>query len=104
MQLSVTGKQLEVGNAPRPGVETEQKTAFVVHYPDGAQEADIVFSREVPVFGAHTSLPIGEEFNSSAPLKRMPSVGVCMTLARVPKQLRRDAPCGHRMNNLPEQA
>lgn len=103
MQLSVTGKQLEVGNATRHCVETEQ-TASVVQYPDGAQEADIVFSREVPVFGAHTPSPSAEEFNSSAPLKRMPSSGVCMTLDRVPKQLRRAAPCDHRMNNLPEQA
>jgi hypothetical protein len=72
MQLSVTGQQLDVGNAPRRRPETDQ-TAAVIQYSDGAQEADIVFSREVPVFGAD-SHHMAEEFNSAAPLKRMASI------------------------------
>lgn len=59
MQLSVTGKHLEVDVAVRRRNETNQ-TAFVIKYLDGANEADLVFAREVEPFGAAISSPTGQ--------------------------------------------
>ena len=104
MQLSVTGKQLDVGAAPRRRAETNQ-TASVISSSDGAHEADIVFSREVPLFGADISIPIGLGTRFQGPVEAddpYPAFG--MTLDHGPKQLRPRERREHRMNNLPEQA
>lgn len=68
MPLSVTGQQLEVDAAPRRRNETHQ-TAFVIEYLDGANEADVVFSREVQPSGAAISSPIGQGTPFRGPLE-----------------------------------
>jgi hypothetical protein len=104
MQLPVTGKLLDVGAAPRRRAETDQ-TASVIKYFDGAKEADIVSSREVPLFSADISLPIGQDLSSKTLLKRIhPYPAFGMTLEHAPKQLRPRDQRDHRMNNLPKQA
>ncbi len=104
MQLSVTGKQLDVDAAPQRDAETNP-TASVIKYCDGANEADIVFSREVHLCGAHISIHIGRGIQFQGTVEAddpYPAFG--MALDHAPKQLRRRERRDHRMNNLLEQA
>lgn len=107
MQLSVTGKQLDVGDALRSHVETNLK-ASVAKYFDDAIEGNVVFSREAHLFRADIFVHIGRgiQFQSHGEADS-PYPAFDMALEHAAKQLRRHKRKlrdHHRVdNNLPEQ-
>lgn len=106
MQLSVTGKQLDVGDALRHHVETNL-AASVAKYFDSAIEGSVVFSRQAHLFHADISVHIGRgiQFQSHGEADD-PYPAFDMALEHAAKQLRRHKRKlrdHHRVNNLPEQ-
>lgn len=106
MQLSVTGKQLDVGDALRHHAETNL-SASVAKYFDGAIEGNIVFSREAHLFRADISVHVGHGilFQGSGEADD-PYPAFDMALEHAVKQLRRHKRKlrdHHRLDNLQEQ-
>jgi len=106
MQLSVTGKQLDVGDALRQHAETNLR-ASVAKYFDEAIDGAIVFSRNAHLFRADISVHIGHglQFQSTGEADD-PYPAFDMALEHAAKQLRRHKRKlrdHHRLNNLPEQ-
>lgn len=106
MQLSVTGKHLDVGDALRRHAESNL-TASVAKYFDGAIEGSVVFTREAHLFHVDISVHIGRgiKFQSHGEADD-PYPAFDMALEHAAKQLRRHKRKmrdHHRVNNLPEQ-
>ena len=106
MQLSVSGKQLDVGDALRHHAETNLQ-ASVAKYFDGAIEGSVVFSRNAHLFCADISIHIGhgQTFQGTAEADD-PYPAFDMALEHTAKQLRRHKRKlrdHRRLNNLPEQ-
>jgi ribosome-associated translation inhibitor RaiA len=100
MQLSVTGKERDAGDALGRRVGTNLAVS-VTEYFDGAVERNIVFSRAAHLFRAE----IAVRARSDMPVRgRGEAVDACPAFAMAPdhtaKPLRRR---DRRMKNLPEQ-
>jgi ribosome-associated translation inhibitor RaiA len=106
MQLSVTGKELDVGDALCRHAEANL-AASVAKYFDSAVEENIVFSRAAHLFRAETAVRIGR--GNPGPGRGEAVDGYpafAMTLERTAKPLRRHERAlrdHRRRNNLPEQ-
>jgi len=59
MQITVTGKQIDVGDALRRHVN-DRLTNGVAKYFDGAMEGHVVFSHDGPLYRAHISVRVGK--------------------------------------------
>jgi ribosomal subunit interface protein len=59
MQISVTGQQIDVGEALRRHVE-KRLTGSVSKYFDNAIDAKVVFSHEGPLFRTHVRVHVGK--------------------------------------------
>jgi ribosomal subunit interface protein len=106
MQLSVTGKQLDVGDALRQHAETNLE-ASVAKYFDGAIEGSVVFSREAHLFRANISVHVGHgiQINGQGEAPD-PYPAFDMALEHAAKQLRRHKRklrSHHAVNNAPQQ-
>ena len=106
MQLSVTGKQLDVGDALRHHAETNLQES-VAKYFDGAIHGAVVFSRNAHLYCADISINIGHDlqFHGSGEADD-PYPAFDMALEHTAKQLRRHKRKlrdHRRVNKLPEQ-
>lgn len=106
MQLSVTGKQIDVGDALRLHVETNL-AASVAKYFDSAIEGSVVFSREAHLYHADISVHVGRgiQFQSRGTADG-PYPAFDVALEHTAKQLRRHKRKmrdHHRVKDLPEQ-
>lgn len=106
MQLSLTVKQLDVGDALRHHAETNLQ-ASVAKYFDGAIHGTVVFSRNARLYCTDISVNIGHDlqFNGSAEADD-PYPAFDMALDHTAKQLRRHKNKlrdHRRLNNVPEQ-
>jgi ribosomal subunit interface protein len=89
MQLSVTGKQLDVGDALRHHAETNLQ-ASVAKYFDGAIEGNVVFSRNAHLFRADISVHIGHGLQFQGAGEAIdPYPAFDIALEHAAKQLRR---------------
>ena len=89
MQLSVTGKQLDVGDALRRHAETNLE-ASVAKYFDDAIEGTVVFSREAHLFRADISVHVGRGIQIQGQGEAAdPYPAFDMALEHAAKQLRR---------------
>jgi ribosomal subunit interface protein len=89
MQLSVTGKQLDVGDALRQHAESSLE-ASVAKYFDGAIEGNVVFSREAHLFRASISVHVGHGIQINGQGEAAdPYPAFDMALEHAAKQLRR---------------
>lgn len=106
MQLSITGKQLDVGDALRRHAESTLTTS-VAKYFDGAIEGNVVFSRQAHLFHADISVHVGHGilFQGHGEADD-PYPAFDMALDHAAKQLRRHKRKlrdHHRTNNLLQQ-
>lgn len=106
MQLSVTGKQLDVGDALRHHAETNL-VASVAKYFDGAIEGTVVFSRNAHLFCSTINIHIGHGLQFQGAGEAVdPYPAFDMALEHVSKQLRRHKRKlrdHHRLHNPPAQ-
>ncbi len=89
MQLTVTGKQVEIGNALRSHIETSVDSILTKYFKT-AIEAHVVIAREAHLFRAEVSLHVGRgiEVNAGAALSE-PYAAFDAAAERIGKQLRR---------------
>jgi ribosomal subunit interface protein len=106
MQLSVTGKQLDVGDALRQHAEINL-TASVAKYFDGAIEGSVVFSREAHLFRADIFVHVGHGIQIQGQGEADdPYPAFDMALEHAAKQMRRHKRklrSHHRVDSSPEQ-
>jgi len=90
MQLTVTGKQIDIGNALRAHVEVELE-AILTKYFKTAIEAHVVIAKEAHLIRAEVSLHIGRGIvvNASSGLHGDPYGAFDASAQRIAKQLRR---------------
>ena len=89
MQISVSGKQLSVGDALRGHAQTRLESA-VGKYFDGAIDSHVVFSREAHNFRADVAVHVGRDIVAQGHgLADDAHVAFDLALEHVAKQLRR---------------
>ena len=88
MQLTVTGKQVDVGDALRAHVEGSLE-ALLIKYFGTAIEAHAVFAKEAHLIRADVSLHIGRGIMVKASAVRNDAASAFDAAERVAKQLRR---------------
>lgn len=89
MTVSVTGKQLDVGDALRTHAETSL-TALAQKYFDRVIDASAVFSREAHLFLADLSVHVGHDLSFTAEASADdPYPAFDLAAERLAKQLRR---------------
>ena len=90
MNLTITGKQIELGEALRTHV-TERLHAAVSKYYDRAVEGQVIFSREAHLFAAELSVHVGTGISATAKAEDV-EIYACANAAieKLEKQLRRD--------------
>jgi ribosomal subunit interface protein len=89
MQVQVSGKQIDIGDALHTHVE-ERLQAIVAKYFDHAIDASVVFAREAHLFGADCSVHVGSGISVQGhgeATEIYASFDVALT--RIEKQLRR---------------
>jgi ribosomal subunit interface protein len=90
MQISVTGKQLDLGEALIAHV-TERLTSAVAKYFDNAVQSQVVFNREAHLFRSECLVHVGGGISMQAEAEADEIyASFDMALSHLEKQLRRD--------------
>lgn len=89
MQISVSGKQIDIGDALRAHVEEHLSTS-VEKYFDKAIDGNVVFSREAHLFRADVLVHVGRDIQFQGHGEAdAPYAAFDLALERTAKQLRR---------------
>lgn len=89
MQIQVSGKQIDIGDALRTHVE-EHMTTHVEKYFDKAIEGNVVFSREAHLYRVDMTVHVGRDIQFQGQGEAdAPYAAFDIALERTAKQLRR---------------